>query len=290
MSDTSFSSKIFLDSGDPQDTKKVIAELGFLDGQTTNPSLVAKNPEVQKRISSGQKFTNDLLLGYYKDIIKDISGLIPKGSVSIEVYADKDSSTRELLDQAEDMYTWIPNAHIKFPTTKAGLEAAEEFVNQGGRVNMTLIFSQKQALAVHLATSGMNKKGSVFLSPFIGRLDDIGLNGMDLIDNCVHQYNEVDSMVEVLAASTRTVEHIIASFEAKADIITIPAKLMYPWIEMQTPTTFGEEKYEPELEPIPYLNLSDEVEAGDWRKIDIYHTLTEKGLAKFADDWNGLLG
>jgi transaldolase len=283
-------SKIFLDSGDPGETKKAIELLGNLDGQTTNPSLVAKNPEVQKRLESGSKFTNDLLLSYYKDIVKEVSELIPQGSVSIEVYADKNSTTKELLDQAEKMYQWIANAHIKFPTTKAGLQAAEEFVNQGGRVNMTLVFSQKQALAVHQATAGMKKKSSVFLSPFIGRLDDIGLNGLDLVKNCIQQYQELDSMVEVLAASTRSVEHLIACLHMGVDIVTIPLKLIEPWVAMGKPASFGEEKYEADLETIPYLNLENEITQDNWQKVDIYHQLTDKGLAKFAEDWNNLLG
>lgn len=125
--------KIFLDGGDPEETKEIISLLGFLDGQTTNPTLIAKNPEAQARIARGEKFSK----------VEKISSLIPGGSVSVEVYADKSTAAEEMLKQAGEMFSWIPNAHIKFPITSEGLEVAEQFVRAGKRVNMTLCFSQK---------------------------------------------------------------------------------------------------------------------------------------------------
>ncbi len=98
------------------------------------------------------------------------------------------------------MFSWIPNAHVKFPTSREGLEAAGRAVKEGLRVNMTLCFTQEQAAAVYSATAGA-KKGDVFISPFIGRLDDRGENGMDLIENIQKMYGTGDGHVEVLTAS-----------------------------------------------------------------------------------------
>ena len=182
--------KLFLDGADPEETRQAIALMGFLDGQTTNPTLVAKNPKLLERISR-QKPTQDELYSFYRGIVEEISSLIPHGSVSIEVYADETTDSAEMLKKAEWMNTWIPNAHIKFPTTRHGLAAAQQATQAGIRVNMTLCFTQEQAAAVYAATSGA-KKGDVFVSPFIGRLDDIGQNGMDLIKNTASMYKKRD--------------------------------------------------------------------------------------------------
>src|SRR3990167_3042266 len=99
--------KIFLDSGDPAETREAIKLLGFLDGQTTNPSLIAKNPQ-----TTGKKFSKQEILDFYKKVVQEISGLIPDGSVSIEVYADGQTSSDEMLSQGREFFQWIPNAHI----------------------------------------------------------------------------------------------------------------------------------------------------------------------------------
>jgi transaldolase len=219
----------------------------------------------------------------YKEIIKEIAELIPSGSVSIEVYADQSTTTKSLLEQAETMYTWIPNAHIKFPSTRSGLEASEAFVNAGGRVNMTLVFNQRQAQAVHLATENLQNSGDVFISPFIGRLDDLNLNGLDAVTNIQKYYSQIGSKVQVLAASIRHKDHIKACIDGRVDILTLPLTAISEWV--QAPTDF-EYTPNPSLEHIPYLELEAET---DWHKVDIYHQLTDKGLDKFASDWNGLL-
>src|SRR3989344_4842731 len=102
--------------------------------------------------------------------------------------------------QGKEMFSWIPNAHVKYPTTKAGLEAAHRSIQEGMRVNMTLVFTQEQAAAVYAATKGA-KRGDVFVSPFIGRLDDRGENGMDLIKNIIKMYRGGDGHVLILGAS-----------------------------------------------------------------------------------------
>ncbi len=277
--------KIFLDSGSPKDTESYLKKLGFLDGQTTNPSLVAKNPDIQELISQGKTFSNQELMSEYKRIIQEIHSIIPDGQISIEVYADKDSTTKDLLDQAEDMASWIPGAFIKFPTILAGLEALEIHTRNGGKANMTLVFTQEQAMAVHLATQNV-QSNSVFISPFIGRLDDIRKNGLDLVSNIHQMYTEINSNVEVLAASIRNFQHIAACLSIPADILTLPTKAIDSWESQNFNIPQSYDYTKPELNKIDYKNLN---QITDWKELDITHDLTTKGLAKFAEDWNGLL-
>ena len=226
--------RIFLDSGDPNETREVIRLLGFLDGQTTNPSLVSKNPAANAKLAQGEKFTLSDLRGFYKEIVQEVSSLIPDGSVSVEVYADKNTTAEEMLEQGREMFSWIPGAHIKFPTTKAGLKAAEQAVKDGMRVNMTLCFSQEQAAAVYAATRGA-RRGDVFVSPFIGRLDDRGENGMNLIENIIKMYQKGDGHVEVLTASVRNLNHLLCAIHLGSDIVTSPFKILKEWGEKGMP-------------------------------------------------------
>lgn len=276
--------KIFLDGGDSSETKQLIDSLGFLDGQTTNPTLISKNPEAVKRLEEGRKFSKDEIFVFYKKVVKEISGLIPNGSVSIEVYSDKNTTSDEMFKQGKDMFRWIPNAHIKYPTTKAGLEAAERSVKEGMRVNMTLVFSQEQAAAVYAATRGA-KRGQVFVSPFIGRLDDRGENGMDLIKNILKMYENGDGHVEVLTASVRNIEHFLYSLSLGSDIITAPFKLINEWGQnMEIPQNYEYDKNG--LKPLEFNNLDLEM---DWREFNISDDLTDQGIEKFSEDWNLLI-
>ncbi len=279
--------KIFLDSGDPVETKEALELLGFLDGQTTNPTLLAKNPTVQEKIAKGEHLTDEEIYAKYESIAKEISALIPEGSVSLEVYADDGTSAEEMLKHAKEMYSWIPNAHIKFPIIPAGLEAAEQAVKEGMRVNMTLCFTQEQAAAVYSATAGA-VKGDVFVSPFIGRFDDRGENGMTLIKNLVEMYKTGDGHVEVLAASVRNLDHFLGSIHLGADILTCPLKVLKEWAEKGMPLpdeNFSIEKAE--LKPIPFKEISLEQ---PWQEIKFSHELLDNGLKRFADDWNNLAG
>lgn len=276
--------KIFLDGGDPKETQEVISILGYLDGQTTNPTLVAKNPEVLKRIETGEKFTSEEIMDFYRQVVTEIFHLLPNGSVSIEVYADANTSSEEMLRQARDMNSWIPNAHIKFPTTKAGLEAASQCVKEGINVNMTLVFTQAQAAAVYAATIGA-KKRQVFVSPFVGRLDDRGENGMDLIKNILKMYESGDGHVEVLTASVRNIDHFEAALALGSDIITSPFKLIKEWID-KGKNVPAEYTYAPDLSEIKYQELDLNK---DWIEFDITHELTDKGIERFAADWNSLI-
>src|SRR6185503_14021710 len=97
---------------------------------------ISKNPSVQEQIAAGKKYTKEEIYDFYKDVVTEISSLIPQGSVSIEVYADKTTSSEEMLEEGRKMFKWIPNAHIKYPTIPEGLKAAEQSVKEGIRVNM----------------------------------------------------------------------------------------------------------------------------------------------------------
>jgi transaldolase len=146
--------KILLDGGDPDETRRVRDLLGFLDGQTTNPTFVSKNPDVERRIASGHKLSREEQKKEYKQIAGSISRLVGSAGVSIEVFADFDTTAEQMFAQGEEMFSWIPNAYIKYPCIREGVRAAKLSVERNLRVNMTLCFSQAQAAAVYAATKG----------------------------------------------------------------------------------------------------------------------------------------
>lgn len=278
--------KIFLDSGNPDETREIIKLLGFLDGQTTNPTLISKNPASQKLLQMGKKFSSREIFDFYRKIVKELSFLMPNGSISIEVYADSKTTAEEMLEQGRKMFKWIPNAHIKYPITNAGLEAANQSVREGLRVNMTLCFNQKQAAAVYAATIGA-KKGDIYISPFVGRLDDIGINGMDLIKNTIRMYKNSDGHINILTASARNIDHFLYALKLGSDIITAPFAVLKQWAETGMRLPGNDFNYTPiNLLPIQYQNLDLRQ---DWRKFDISDQLTDKGIEKFSQDWNNLL-
>ena len=268
---------IFLDSGDPAETVQMVQMLGFLDGQTTNPSLIAKSPQVQEFLKT-QKFTRADLFEKYHQIALQIREVIPTGKFSAEVYADANSTVDELLEQAYKIAQWFPGIFVKLPITTAGLAAAQQLVSDDISVNMTLCFSQDQAAAVHAATKeAVNAK--VYVSPFIGRLDDINQNGSDLIKNIQTMYKDWNSHVGVLGASIRSIEHINVCIEQEISAITIPFKLIKE-IHDGTVSTVEQKTFS----SIEYKDLGETV----WSEYDIEHELTIKGLEKFAADWNAL--
>ena len=295
MKSINLKSKIFLDSGDPAETKATIELLGFLDGQTTNPTLVAKNPYARARFETGEKFSETEIYDFYKKVVTEISDLIPNGSVSVEVYADQTTTADEMFAQGQEMFTWIPNAHIKYPTIPAGLEAAERSIKENMRVNMTLCFTQEQAAAVYAATRGA-KQGDIFVSPFVGRLDDIGENGMELIANIVKMYQTSDGHTEVLSASIRNMDHFMQSLALGADILTVPFAILEQWGKTGMPLpkpastrlnpVAGFNLVEPQLNDIPYQTIDLEK---PWTSFNIDHPLTNKGIDRFASDWNALI-
>lgn len=286
MRPNNLKTKIFLDGGDPSETREIKKLLGFLDGQTTNPTLISKNPKAQQRLKKGEKFTKEEIFSFYQAVVKEISSLLPNGSVSVEVYVDHDSSSEEMLAQGKEMFLWIPNAHIKYPITKDGLTTAEISVKEGMRVNMTLCFSQQQAAAVYAATKGATK-GQIFVSPFIGRLDNKGENGMDLIKNIIKMYKNGDGHVEVLTASVRNLDHLLYAIKLGSDIITAPFKILKEWSEKGLPLPDENFTYNmSNLSPIPLEEIDL---TKSWQDYNINHQLTEIGIQRFSDDWNTLI-
>ncbi|GHA26446.1 putative transaldolase [Devosia pacifica] len=184
--------KFFVDTAEINDIKE-LHEAGLLDGVTTNPSLIAK---------SGRDF---------KEVIKEICSIVP-GPVSAEVAAtDYDGMVAEgrVLAKLAD------NVVVKVPLTLDGLKATKTFASEGIKINVTLCFSANQAL---LAA----KVGATYISPFIGRLDDINIEGMELIEQIRVIYDNYDFDTEILAASIRTPNHVTQAAMAGADVATIP--------------------------------------------------------------------
>ena len=262
--------KILVDGGDPDDTLRVKKLLGFVDGQTTNPSLIAKNPEIQQQIATGHTLSPQEEKHEYRKIVQAVSQLVGDAGVSIEVFADLDTTADEMLAQGREMFSWIPNAYIKYPCTREGLWAAQMSVPHHIRVNMTLCFSQEQAAAVYAATKG--SKEQVYVSPFVGRLDDRGENGIDLVKNIKTIYRKGDGHVHVLAASLRHLDHLLTSFALDAELVTVPAKVIEKWATSDFPTPDQNFTYKAvgangqPLKPIPYKALDLNLQ---WQSFDI---------------------
>lgn len=278
--------KIFLDSADPSETRQVLDKLGFLDGQTTNPTLLSKNPELSDILKEKNKLSETELLDFYRQTVQKISSMIPTGSISVEVYADEFSSDRDLIVQAENMNSWISNAHIKLPIIKSALKAGEYLLKQGIKLNFTLAFNQKQAAAVHVLSKDVNY-GDVFYSSFIGRLFDKKINGIVQLKNVMEMFQKANSKVMILAASFRSYDQFLAALSLKPDIITASREILLEWekngleipekpILLNSPETIN-----PETELLD-LNQS-------WEKFDIENSQTADGLQRFAKDWNDIV-
>ena len=117
--------KILLDGGDPAENRQIKDLLGFVDGQTTNPSLVTKNPEIRKLVASGQRLSRQEEKEEYKNIVQKISPLAGEAGVSIQVFADLSTMAEQMFAQGNEMFSWIPNAYIKYPSTHEGLRDCE---------------------------------------------------------------------------------------------------------------------------------------------------------------------
>ncbi len=187
--------KFYLDTANLDEIKKVAA-MGLLDGVTTNPSLIAKEK------------------GAFKDILRNICEVVP-GPVNAEVVS---LDTEGMLREGRDLAKLHPNIIVKIPMTKDGMVAVRKLANEKIRTNVTLIFSPSQALIAA-------KAGASFVSPFLGRLDDISHVGMDLLRQIVAIFDNYDFETEVLAASLRHPVHVIEAALAAADIATVPAKV-----------------------------------------------------------------
>ncbi|HLV33551.1 MAG TPA: transaldolase family protein [Spirillospora sp.] len=284
-------SELFIDGGNAQETQAANDLLRSLrpdwqrgiDGQTTNPTLVAKNPDIQKYLSSGKKLTQAEALADYRKIVEAVAA-VTNGPVSIQVIADQSTKADDMLSQARRYRDWIPNGVVKFPCTAEGLAAAEVFC-QEFPVNITLNFTQSQAAAVFQATR--HAKFRVFISPFVGRLDDLGENGMDLVANELKMYAAGDGHVDVLTASVRNVQHLMYALQLESPAITIPFKVFQEWVDLGLPLPDDSFHYDPkDLKPIPYKEYALDQ---DWRSYDLKHKLTDAGLTRFMQDWQSII-
>ena len=292
--------KVFLDSGNPEETKKAKALLGFLDGQTTNPTLICKHPEAASYLNKGKKLTQKELLNFYKQVVLEIRKII-SGSISVEVYADWETKTSDLLNQAEELSSWARNLHIKFPSIPQAINAGRQFAQKGGLCNMTLVFDEIQAASVYSALSPIsansNLPGKHFISPFLGRWDDRGYMGLSLIKNIKKLYKKFDRLnhfkkppVEILSASIRNLHHFYGSIFLGTDILTVPLKIIQEWIE--------EEKWIPDvnyridshgLKSLVYQDLPYQKDYAKYKIEKEGNSLLSEGLKKFLSDWKSLL-
>jgi transaldolase len=209
--------KFFIDTADVAETRSLV-ETGFVDGVTTNPTLIAQ---------SGRRF---------EEVIADICALVA-GPVSAEVTA---IDWKGMLAEGRLLAKIASNVVIKVPLTVDGLKACRIFIQEGTQVNVTLCFSAAQAI---LAA----KAGATFVSPFIGRLDDIGERGMNLIQQIVDIYNRTPHFTtQILAASIRSPLHVVEAARLGAHVVTLPPKVLHQLY---------------------------------------HHPLTDKGMATFLADW-----
>jgi transaldolase len=208
--------KFFVDTADVAEIREV-ASTGLLDGVTTNPSLVAK---------SGRDF---------RDVIKEICSIV-EGPVSAEVTALEADA---MVAEGSSLAKIAKNVAVKVPLTWEGLKACRSLAQAGHKVNVTLCFNANQALLAARA-------GASFISPFIGRIDDAGEDGLDIISEIRTIYDNYDFETEILAASIRTVNHVRYAALAGADIATVPVAIM---------------------------------------KALVKHPLTDKGIDLFLSDW-----
>jgi len=212
--------KLFLDTANFKEISEINA-WGVLDGVTTNPTLLANEADGKKD---------------YKQMLKEICAEV-EGAVSAEVVS---TETESMLSEARDLAQIAENIYVKFPCIPAGLAATKAARAEGIRVNMTLVFSPAQTL---LAA----KAGANFISPFLGRIDDVASGGMDILAQCIEVVKNYDFPSEVLASSLRHPMHVVEAARLESDIATMPFDVFTKLVK---------------------------------------HPLTDIGLKRFIDDWN----
>ena len=205
--------KIFLDTANVDEIKR-INELGLVDGVTTNPTIIAKE---------GRDF---------EEVIKEICSLVD-GPVSAEVTG---SQAEEMIAEAEVLAKWARNVVVKIPMTEQGLKAVNTLSKKGIKTNVTLVFTVAQGLMAA-------KAGATYISPFLGRLDDIGTDSMALIKNLRKVLDNYGYKAEIISASVRGLEHVEKVAELGADIATIPGNL-FPKLWSHPLTDKGIEQFE----------------------------------------------
>jgi len=187
--------KFFIDTADVESIRKAV-ELGLCDGVTTNPTLIMKSGKDQKAV------------------IKEIAKIV-KGPISVEGISD---TADGMVKEGEEFSKWAPNIVVKIPMTKEGMKAVRRLSAQGIDTNVTLIFSASQAL---LAA----KAGATYVSPFVGRLDDVSENGMKLIVDILEIFCAYDYKTQIIVASIRHPLHVVDSARLGAHIATMPAEV-----------------------------------------------------------------
>lgn len=299
-----------LDSGDPNEYRE-IANLAKeneskLWGATTNPTLIAKklagpstSLRVNKKISQTQ--AHDL----QKQIVLEIINIVP-GAVSAEVYADEKTTADEMIKQGRDIATWHKRVIVKLPTTIEGFKARSVLRKTNILINNTLVFSQEQIFAICLheriiqeTYKPLNNLFPSFISPFVGRLDDINIDGMQLVEHGMKIKEIVGAELWMLEASVRNLEHMQRGIDCKTELITAPAKVYRDWFATMNhePSTMNHPAAN--LSPIPYWNPPQKLltiqtedaffEAISSGKLNIQHDLTDTGITRFAEDWKAII-
>lgn len=215
--------RFFVDTANIEEIRKA-NEMGIICGVTTNPSLIAKE---------GRDF---------KQVIEEITSIVD-GPISGEVKATT-TDAKGMIEEGRQIAAIHPNMVVKIPMTAEGLKAVKVLTGEGIKTNVTLVFSAAQALLAARA-------GATYVSPFLGRLDDISMPGIDLIDEITEIFSIHDIETEIIAASIRNPIHVIDCAKAGADIATVP----YPVLEQMTK-----------------------------------HPLTDQGIKKFQDDYRSVFG
>lgn len=298
--------KFILDSGDPQEYQK-IAKLAKDHGQelwggTTNPSLIAKS--ASRRIA-GKKLTQLEAFELQKEIIYEIVEIVP-GAVSAEVYADLTTKASEMIEQGREIASWHKRVVIKLPTTLEGFKARSELRKENIITNNTLVFSQEQIIAICLheqlvKQEGLSRRSETkaeewppFISPFVGRLDDIGEDGLSLVEHGMELKKQFTEPLWMLEASVRTPYHFTQGISLGSELITAPASLYQLYF-----STFQGKNVEAALNKPPLVEIDKSIksistldafiEAIENNQLDITHPLTEKGILRFTADWQAIL-
>jgi len=189
--------KFFVDIADVEEIKKAV-ELGVCDGVTTNPTLIMKSGKSQE------------------EAVKEIAKVLGDRPLSVEGISD---TAEGIVKEAEEFVKWGKNIVIKVPMTKEGIHAVRLLSKKGIKTNVTLVFSPSQALIAA-------KAGATYVSPFVGRLDDIGEDGMQVVRNIMGIYFNYGFKTEVIVASVRSIEHVVEAAKTGAQIATIPPKVL----------------------------------------------------------------
>jgi len=212
--------KLFIDTANVEEIKAA-SELGVISGVTTNPSLIARE---------GRDFV---------DVVKEITAIVD-GPISAEAVS---TQAGPMIAEAEELAAIHPNIVVKIPMNAEGLKAVSALSKRGIKTNVTLVFSANQALLAALA-------GATYVSPFVGRLDDIGQDGMVLIDEIVQIFDLYGLETEIISASIRHPLHVTKSALAGADIATVPYKVLLQMIKHPL-TDLGIEKFLSDWEKVP---------------------------------------